>query len=1037
MNFNYFINRPVFAWVISIIMILVGSVCYFQLSVREYPQIADPVITIETKCGGYSAEAIEEQVTKPLEDVFSSLEGLKDIHSASEQDNSRITIVFNEGTDINAAYINVLSKANQIGERLPRGYQQTVTKADVNSRPIMYIALSSDESSPSVLYDYSVKNLESQFASVDGVATVHTYGGSKPEMHLVLDIHAMTRYGISADMVVNAVHNVNINQVSIGKLRTKEVEYSAKMKNDLSTLDEFNQLVVHSTNGQSIKLSDVGHAEYSHESESSRTYFNGKRCVLLSIVAQPTANPVSISKLVNKRIKDLRINLPKGMSIEIADDRSTFIENSIKEVWRSIFEAIILVAITIFLFLRSFRASVVPLVTIPICLISTFAIIKFFGFTINTLTLLALVLGVGLLVDDAIVVVENIYRYIEEGDSPYEAAVKGFSEISSAVIAMTFTLAAVYIPVVLSSGITGKLFKEFALTLAGCVIISGFVAVTLSPMMCSRLLIDESGHIGKNNEKNIYTKYMGAFINKLAQADTYIASRYGYYLDFVFRSRKLFIIIASGLLSLSILLFKFLPTEFSKKDDQNYIWVRALASTGDSLERIHPYMWTVYEMFKNDPNVDRIVCHEQLYEESYLMVGLVDSKKRKESCFDLQKKYNDQFRKLKAGVEFYAYCPAGMLSGGDNKDQSVVFYIQTSGAYDELISAASTSISVARSFPFVIYADWNLPATIKEYEVIIDHEKASYYGITNYRELAEVLNVLVYGRSTTTFSKGGLSRYPVRIIADERYRKTDNDLLDYSIRVLVNNKYTLVRIRDFIDVKTVSRFPVIMHESFQRALAIHVHLDKNKQSDLKKAYFDITEKLRTQLPESVSIHPGGDLKKLFEESNSTILIFVLALLFVFLIMAAQFESFISPLIVMFTVPFALSGAMYTLFLLPGGSFNIFSNIGLITLIGLVTKHGILIVDFANSLFASGKTLSESITESCRLRLRPILMTTFAMVIGSLPLALATGPGSAVRRQLGWVIVGGMSIGTLFTVFFLPLVYLYIKPLSKDYRKKIK
>lgn len=1026
MNFNYFISRPVFAWVISIIMILVGCVCYFQLSVREYPQVSDPVITIETKCAGHSAEAMEEQVTKELEESFSSLEGLKSIKSSSEQDNSRIVITFNEGTDINSAYIDVLSKANQIGERLPRGYTHTVTKADINSRPVMYLALYSDGMSSSALYDYSVKNVESHFSSVDGVANVTTYGGSKPEMHLVLDNSSMSRYGISADMVVNAIYNTNINQVSLGKIRTKDVEYNVKIVNNMSTTEDFNNVIVHSKNGKFVKLSDIGQAKYSQAYETSRAYFNGKLCVLLCIIAQPTANPVSISKSVHKKIAEITPNLPRGVAIEIADDRSVFIENSIKEVWRSILEAVILVALTILLFLRSFRAFFIPVVTIPICLISTFAIVKLLGFTINTLTLLALVLGVGLLVDDAIVVVENIYRYIEEGEDPHKAAIKGFSEISSAVIAMTFTLAAVYLPVVLSSGVTGKLFKEFALTLAGCVIISGIVAVTLSPMMCSRMLI---------RGESIKNAHISNLFDKLSVWDNKISQKYNYYLNTIFSNKSIVGMVASGLLAISVLLFTFLPTEFSKKDDQNLIWVRALASTGDSLNRIHPYMMEVQTMFEKDKDVEKIICHEQLNEESYFMLGLVDSKKRSRSSFQIRDEYNKKFSKLRAGVEFYAYCPAGMLSGGDNKDQSLMFYIQTNGSYDNLIKAASTSISVARSFPYVVYADWNLPATIKEYEVTIDREKANYYGITNYRELADTLRCIISGHSNTNFKKlGEYNMYPVRVIGDDKYKRSPNDLYTYSVRGIVGNDYVAVRVMDFIDIKTISRFPVIMHESFQRALSIQVYLDKKKQTDLKSSYYEITEKLRPQLPEGVSIQPGGDLKKIFEESSATILIFVLALLFVFLIMAAQFESFVSPLIVMFTVPFALSGAIYTLFLLPGGSFNIFSNIGLITLIGLVTKHGILIVDFANVLYSSGKSLQESIIESCRLRLRPILMTTFAMVLGSIPLAIATGPGSAVRRQLGWVILGGMSIGTLFTIFFLPLVYMYIKPFSKDYRK---
>ncbi|UFX98303.1 efflux RND transporter permease subunit [Candidatus Gromoviella agglomerans] len=1009
MNLNFFIYRPVLAWVMSIMITVAGIVCYFQIGVREYPKISYPVITVEVRCPGFSSDVMEMQVTKVLEDRFASIESLKSIDSRSENDRTLVKLKFREDANINTAYVDVLSSMQQLNEVLPKNFVQKVTKADVDSSPVMYLVLYGDAFDRSSLYDYSVRNLESLLASLPGVASAITYGGSQPEMRILLNSIKLNHYGISSNDVVKAVYDININRLNIGRFENKDSEMSVVLVNDLKTEEEYGDIPIMTNDGSIIKFRDVGKVSLSAEKEKSRAYFNGNRAIFIHIISH--TNPVDVSKEVMKILPSLRDRLPGGMKLDVAYDASDSVKDSIFEVYKSIIEAVILVVITILLFLRSFRGSIVPVITIPICLISTFMIIKFFGFSINVITLLALVLSVGLLVDDAILVLENIYRYVEQGYAPFEAAKKGFGEISSAVIAMTFTLSAVYLPILLYGGTTAKFFREFAVTLAGCVLISGFVAITLSPMMCARLLSSSSS-----------SRVLEGCFGWFSSFDERLRRLYENYLNFVMNFKHYVLI---GLVFLSVfatISFVSLPSEFSKPDDIGQIYISGLTHFGTPLDKSEPYVRNVEKLARSFPEVKDIISAVQLSDENYLVLTL--KKGRKRSSFELAKIMNEEFKKMSNVVQFYAYAPSSLLSSSSSKQYDFTFLLQSNGNYDDLISNAGVVLSQLRMNPNVHYAQWDLSERISEIELTIDLDMLTSLGVTNLRDVADQMSAIWHGKHVTTFSTDGYARYRVLIVADKEFRETEKDIFTFMYPV----KKGSVSLNDVFKMRQVSKFPEVKHSGALRTIGFGVKV-REGCSNLD-VYKSIKNDVSAFLPDGVFLSPGQDLVRVIEESNTTLIMFLLAIVFVFLIMAAQFESFVSPLIVMFTVPLALSGALFTLRLIPDGSLNIFSNIGFITLVGLITKHGILIVDFADKMVRDGYSIQSAIINACLLRWRAILMTTFAMVLGSLPLALATGTGSAVRRQLGWVIVGGMSTGTLFILLVFPVVYSYIKPFAK-------
>lgn len=1022
-----FIRRPVLAWVLNIVLIMLGCVAWQQLSVRQYPQIEQPVITIMTQFDGAGPEIIEAQITRPLEEAMAGLEGLDFMLSQSESEQSKVKLFFKSTRSLDAASADVRDRLARVSN-LPEGTQDPrIRKADADAEPIIYLALYGDKFSVIELNDYATRYLQSDLESIQGVANVDVNGGAGYEMHVILDTVRMASYGITARDVAEALKHQNLKKPA-GRLAGEEREFLVTTTANLSKPKQFDELVLAERNGYVVRLLDVGKTSVSADDKRFKVRYNGKTAVMLDIVSQSKANPIDISKEVQKKMGDIRASLPAGMFIDIANDRSIFIERSIQQVYQSIWEATILVVLVIFIFLRSFRASFIPLITIPISLIGAFFVLYILGFTINVLTLLALVLAIGLVVDDAIVVLENIYRYVEEGMDPFKAAIKGTKEIQFSVIAMTLTLAAVYTPIALVPGTTGKLFTEFALTLAGSVLISGFVALVLSPMMCSRLLkahLPRETHAEHGIMKwvHIVDHSLGVMLNAI---DTAYASTLRVVLNY-----RLWVLgggVFIGFIGY-VLVMRVIPSELAPREDQGILKTLAISPFGATVNYLDRYMGQMEKILSDVPDIEKQLTVIQVGSESYSINLLYPWEKRKDRCDDLLPDISEKLKEI-SGLRVYARCPSRSMMGGAS-ERPLDIVIQTNRSWKQLIEVASAVRQLMRKHPGVRDdIDWDLAAEGQEFIVTVDRNRAAALGVDP-DSIAMTLDILISGRRSTTFERDS-KQYPVRVWVKEINRKDPKDILSLYVRGQKNGKETMVPMADLVKIDERFSNPEISRFSGMRAVTISAGI--NKGYGLGDIYAELKPGIRKVLPTGFYITEAGELRRYLEEGRSIFLIFALAVAFIFLVLAAQFESFSDPFVIMLSVPLALAGAVITLWIIPGGTINIYSQIGLVTLIGLITKHGILMVDFANHLQDEGLSIMEAIIQACKLRLRPILMTTFAMVLGAIPLALATGAGSEARRQIGWVIVGGMSIGTIFTLFVVPVVY---SLLSRHTHKKKK
>lgn len=984
---------------------VVGAVSYTYLSVRQYPQVDKPVISVTTHYDGASPEIIEIQLTRPLEGALAGIEGLDFISSISQREESKINLYFNTDRDIDSAANDVRDKIGRLKGKLPKEADDpSIRKSDADAEAILHLAITSDEMKPADMYDYADKYLTDQFEAISGVANVEVYGAAAYVMHVWIDPDKLAAYSLTSTDVTEALTQQNV-ELPAGRLISKDREFMVTTTANLKTPEDFNNLILGESKGYLIRLKDVGYAEFSPYDDRSYVTLNGKQAVAIEIVKKSTANPLELASNVYKSLPDIQKSIPKNMKIEVAYDKTIYIDRSIQEVYKTIGEATFLVILVVFVFLWSFRGSLIPLVTIPVSLISTCALLYFFGFSINTLTLLAFVLSIGLVVDDAIVMLENIYRHIEDGLSPMEASIKGSKEITFSVIAMTLTLAAVYAPIALSQGMIGKIFTEFALTLAGAVLISGFVALTLSPMMCSRLLITpDPTHLPPNIRALNWIDAKYAILLKNIIPFKWVVVIFG-------------IMIGGGSWGLTEFVLK---KELVPPDDKGIIFGKADAPQSATLAYMLPYVRQIDNLFEALPEVEKqltVVTVPTMI--SYNLLKPWEERKRsvaeimaaiKQNLFD----NTGLFAWPSAGGSFFG------SSGGANAE-SLQFVVQTIRSYEDLLEMSQLFESLIQKNPGIGRVSRDVPADAVEYIVTIDRNKAASSGVTE-EVIGKTLDTLVNGRVVTKLKEEG-HQYDVRAQLIGEARRTPHDMDTVYLKGKVGNETQMIPLSTIADIQQRPVPTEINHFNQMRAVTISAEL-KNKYS-LGEAIEFINSVRDKVLPDDFQIDYTGETRRFLESQNTLILIFGLALTFIYLVMAAQFESFVDPLIIMFSVPLSLSGALLLLWA-TGGTLNIFSQIGLVTLIGLITKHGILIVDFANKL-RDEKSISkeEAIVEATRLRLRPILMTTAAMVLGALPLALGTGAGASSRQQIGWVVVGGMTFGTLLTLFVVPTVYLIL------------
>jgi len=996
------IRRPVFATVLSLLVLLVGMMSYSRLTVREYPNIDEPVVTVDTRYRGASAEIVESQVTKPLEDSLAGIEGVDVLSSISRQERSQITVRFRVERDADSAAADVRDRVSRVRQRLPDDIDEPViAKVEADASPIIWVAFSSDRHSPLEMSDFASRIIKPRLQTLPGAADARVFGERRYAMRIWLDRDRMAAFGLTVQDVEDAIRRQNV-ELPAGRIESREREFAVVAQTDLVEPAQFEAVVLRQAgtpDAYPVRIRDVGRVEVAPENERTSVRFMGRPAISIGLIKQATANPLDLKRGLDEMLPRLQAELPEGMSMTIANDTTVFIERSIDAVFATIWEAVLLVAGVCLFFLRSWRAMLVPLVTIPVSLVGAFTLMYALGFSINTLTLLALVLAIGLVVDDAIVVLENIYRHIEEGMAPLAAAFQGAREIGFAIVAMTITLAAVYAPVAFMTGRTGKLFTEFALTLAGAVLVSGFVALTLSPMMCAKLLRHERTH--------------GPVYNAIERFLSGLTHGYRGVLSASLELRWLVMLVFAVVAGSSVWLMGQLKTELAPLEDRGRVVGLFNGPEGATLDYMARYARELEEIYASIPEVDRylVITGNPTVSQGISFVGFADWSERARRSSEIASELQPRMRAV-TGVNAFPSLPASFGQGA--RSRPVSFVVSTSDSYEELAAVAEAFLDAMRDNPGLVSPDTDLKLTMPELAVEVDRDRAADLGVA-VDVIGRTLETMLGGRQVTRY-KQDAEQYEVivQVAADDR--RDPRDIRDIYVRARNGDMVPLASV-----VKVSERVAPreLNHFGQRRSVTISANLAPDYTLGEALKWMEATaERL---LPPGYGTDYDGQSREFKSSSASLALVFVLALAFIYLVLAAQFESFRDPFIIMLTVPLSMTGALGALWL-TGGTLNVYSQIGLVTLVGLITKHGILIVEFSNQLREQGQALREAVVEAAVLRLRPILMTTGAMVLGAVPLALATGAGAESRQQIGWVIVGGLLIGTFFTLFVVPTVY---------------
>ena len=1008
------IRRPVFATVLSLLVLLVGAVSFTRLTVREYPKIDEPVVTVSVRYAGASAEVIESQVTKPLEDSIAGIDAVDVITSISRAEQSQISVRFRLEKDADNAAAEVRDRTARVRNRLPDAVDEPViAKVEADASPVMWLAFSSDTRSPLEINDLLNRIVKPRLQTVTGVADVPIYGERRYAMRIWLDPERMAGYRLTTQDVEDAIRRNNL-ELPAGRIESQQREFSVTSQTELARPAQFSDIVIRTVNGFPVRMRDVARVEESAASDRSRVRLNGRDAISMGVIRQATANPLELSAGVRAMLPTLKADLPADITIDIANDNSVFIDRSVKSVYQTIAEAVVLVALVIFVFLRTLRASIIPIITIPVSLVGTFALMALAGFSINTLTLLALVLAIGLVVDDAIVMLENIYRHIEEGLDPFSAAIKGAKEIGFAIVAMTLTLVAVYAPLAFTPGRTGRLFVEFALALAGAVVVSGFVALTLSPMMCSLLL--------KHNPKpNWFDRSMERWLT--AMSDAYgrllrwvVTARWGGgggLRGALFQGRWLVVgVMLASAVGLALVYPK-MKQELSPLEDRGTILVNVTAPDGATLDYTNRYALELEKIGRDYPEFDRIFANigNPTVAQGSVIYRTVDWEQRERSTLDMARELQPKVGAL-PGVNAFLITPPSLGQGF--RSRPLTYVIQTSDSYENLNAVTRQMLAEMAKNPGIIAPDADLRLNKPELRISVNRERAADLGV-GVDVVARAIETMLGGRTVTRYKRDA-EQYDVIVQTEARGRTTPENIDSIYVR---GRNDAMIPLSSLVNVKESVSPRELNHFGQRRSVTITANLSPDYSLGEALKFMDDTA--AKVLKPGYTTDLNGTSREFKSSQGALGVVFVLALVFIFLVLAAQFESFIDPLVIMVSVPLSMIGALLAL-QWSGGSLNVYSQIGLITLVGLITKHGILIVEFTNQLREEGMEMVDALVKASAQRLRPILMTTGAMVLGAVPLALATGAGAETRSQIGWVIVGGMSLGTLLTIFVVPTMY---------------
>lgn len=1003
------INRPVLATVLVLIIIIFGVIGYTSLAVREYPNVDNPIITVSVGYPGANAEVIENQITEPLEQNINGIPGIRSLMSQSSQGNSRITVEFELSVDLETAANDVRDKVSRAMRYLPRDADPpTVAKADADADPIMQVTVESPTRSLLQLSEIAELTVKERLQTISSVSAVEIWGENRYSMRLWLDPVRMASYNITPMDVKNALDRENI-ELPAGSIEGDHIEQSIRTMGLMQTPEEFNNMVIIEDDYRIVRFGDIGTAELDTENRKNILRRNGIPMVSCVIIPQPGANQIVIANEAALRIDQMRKDLPEDIKLDVAFDNTRFIRASISEVQTTVLVAFVLVVLVIFLFLRNTRVTLIPTLVIPISLIGTFFIMYLAGFSINVLSMLAVVLSVGLVVDDAIVVVENIYAKVEQGMSPRDAAVEGSKEIFFAVISTTITLVAIFFPIIFLEGMTGRLFREFSIVISGAVIISSFVALSFVPMLSSKLLKKKEKHDRIYEKTEKFFQGMNAFYNRSLKA-------------FLHRRWLIYPVIGVALV-LIVVLWNTIPAEMAPLEDRSQIMIRTSTPEGATFEFTRDYTEGISRIadsvaWERESNITMI-------RGTFGMVRLVlpDIKERERSQMEVADALSAAVRNQTAARAFVQQ----QSTFGGRRGGMPIQYILQAPNIEKLQEFIPPFMEKVNQSPYFQMADVNLKFTKPETRIVIDRDKAALLGVST-RDIGQTLQYALSGQRMGYFYMNG-KQYQV---LGEINRQQRNTPLDLKTIYLKNSSGQMIQMDNLVKLEeTVAPPQLYRYNRFNSAtvsagLAQGYSLGEGLEEMDRIAAEVLDETFRTALE--------GESRNFRESSSSLLFAFGLAIILIFLVLAAQFESFKDPFVIMLTVPLAVFGALLFMWLF-GVTMNIYSQIGIIMLIGLVAKNGILIVEFSNQRQAAGMNKYDAVMGASIQRLRPILMTSISTILGLLPLAMATGEGANGRIAMGIAVVGGMLISTLLTLFVVPAMYMYLSTSRKSKTKE--
>ena len=993
------IRRPVLATVLTLIILLFGFIGYSSLGVREYPSVDNPIISVSCSYPGANADVIENQITEPLEQNINGIPGIRSLSSVSSQGSSRITVEFELSVDLETAANDVRDKVSRAQRYLPRDCDPpTVSKADADATPILMVAIGSDKRGLLEISEIADLTVKEQLQTIPDVSSVEIWGEKKYSMRLWLDPIKMSGYGVTPMDVKNAVDRENVELPS-GSIEGDNMELSIRTLGLMHTAEEFNSLIIKEDNNRIVRFSDIGRAELEARDLKSYMKMNGVPTIGVVVIPQPGANHIDIANEVYNRMEMMKKDLPEDVSYQYSFDNTKFIRASINEVKQTVYEAFVLVIIIIFLFLRDWRVTLIPCVVIPVSLIGAFFVMYLAGFSINVLSMLAIVLAVGLVVDDAIVMTENIYIRIEKGMEPKEAGIEGSKEIFFAVISTTITLVAVFFPIVFMEGTTGRLFREFSIVVSGCVIISSFAALTFTPMLATKLLV-------KQEKKNWFYRKTEPFFEGMNKG-------YAALLDKFLNKRIWAWGVTIVTLILILLLWNTIPSEMAPLEDRSRITVNTKGPEGVTYEYMRDYTEDIYSLADSIMSDAESITARVWSGSGNIQITLKDLKERNYSQMEVAEKLSAA---VQSKTKARAFVQQQSTFGGRRGGMPIQYVIQATNI-EKLQKVLPVFMAKVYENPTFQMADVNLKFSKPEARIAINREKANVMGVST-RDIAQTLQYGLSGQRMGYFYMNG-KQYEILGEINRQQRNGPIDLKSIYIR---SNNGEMIQMDNLVELQEGIAPPQLYR--YNRFVAATVSAGLADGKTIGEGLDEMDKIASEVLDDTFRTALSGESKEYRESSSSLMFAFVLALVLIYLILAAQFESFKDPLIIMLTVPLAVGGALIFM-QFTGQTMNIYSQIGIIMLIGLVAKNGILIVEFANQKQENGIDKGTAIREAAIQRLRPILMTSVSTILGLLPLAFASGEGANGRIAMGVSVVGGMLISTLLTMFIVPAVYTYI------------